>query len=126
MRLIKFARVLVCGVTLPMWIAAAFRTKAVIITGGREPGWFIGQPNQIYHDSTKELSCGRQGKGCWLSRTQRMFDGFFLDLSNCHNTYSFPDGLDLKTPKCQELITPEEVAQSVRRQLSGKIVLPIA
>lgn len=127
MRVIKYARVLVCGVTLMMWIASAFKTRSVIITGGREPSFFLNLPNQIYHDTTRELSCGRDGRGCWNSRTQLLHDGFFLDKpwTVCTNQYNFPDGLDVKTPKCMQLISPDEVVDSVRRQLSRKAPLTL-
>lgn len=129
MRVIRHARVLLCGITLPMWIAAAFShmprpPRAVIICGGREPSWFINQPNQIYHCTAADMPmCGRQGKGCWLSRTEKQYDGFFLDWSICTNQLNFPDGRDCKTPKCMQMIDPLDVVASVRQQLSSRIAL---
>lgn len=130
MRVIRHAKVLVCGITLPMWVAASFShlpspPRCVVVCGGREPAWFINQPNQIYHCTADFVSCGRGGKGCWLSRTERQYDGFFLDWSICTSQYSFPNGLDCKTPRCMELIDSADVADSVKHCLTSKVLLPM-
>lgn len=130
MRVIRHARVLLCGITLPMWIAASFHylprpPRAVIICGGREPDWFIAQPNQIYHCTASDVGCGRKGKGCWLSRTVKQNDGFFLDWSICTSQQNFPNGLDCKTPRCMELIDAPDVVASVKTCLTQKVMLPM-
>jgi ADP-heptose:LPS heptosyltransferase len=83
----------ICHVSFPMHIAAAFRKPCVVIGGGREnPRWEM-YPGHTFLSSVGYLDCCRE-TGCWLK-----------DLQECKNRK--------QTPACYDFIGAEDVVSAV-------------
>lgn len=110
--LIRRSRGVVCGVSLPMHVAAALEKPAVIVAGGREPVQWNSYPKQHYLHAVGALPClstqGKAGGACWRSRVVPLGDGSPSDEDTCERPV---DGF----PECMTLIRPSEVSEIVLR-----------
>lgn len=114
---IRRARGVICGVSLPMHVAAALDRPAVVIAGGRESVQWNAYPRQQYLHTVGALPCssaqGYVGYACWRSRVVPLGDGTWYDRDVCQ----YPvDGL----PQCMRLIRPADVAATVMRYNYGQ------
>lgn len=80
-----------CGVSLPMHVAAALEKPCIVIAGGREPPTWEQYSTTMFLHTIGRLPCCRVS-GCWKSRIEDCVD---------------PVG---DVPRCNTLVTPEEVA----------------
>ncbi len=107
-RLVHHADGVLCGVTLLHHLAAALDKPSVTIMGGREPvPWNSYPRSQLLH-TIGLLPCCRDG-GCWKSRVVMLGDGSEQDGSLCDD----PVWGDEPLPRCQALITPEEIERKI-------------
>lgn len=110
--LVRRSRGILCGVSLPMHVAAALGRPAVIISGGREPVAWNAYPQQHYLHTIGALPCrdlkGRTGVACWRSRVVPLGDGNDKDKETCERPVN---GL----PECMRLIRPEDVTRTILR-----------
>ena len=117
----------ICGVTGPMHIAAAFQKPCVVFAGGREDVWFEAYTNEYnafgdecekvqvehkYLHSIGKLNCCKT-YGCWKNRTVAIEP---LDLSSRSNSLCLlpkrlPDNTAIAS--CQDLISVEDVVTAV-------------
>lgn len=109
---IRRARGVLCGVSLPMHVAAALERPAIVIAGGRESVAWNAYPKQQYVHTVGALPChsvqGHTGQACWRSRVVPLNDGQWYDDNPCERP---AEGL----PACMRLINPIEVAALVMR-----------
>jgi len=91
--LIYHSEGVICHVSFPMHIAAAFHKPCVVIAGGRESVRWEQYPGHQYLHTIGQLNCCSES-GCWKSN----FD-------ECTNFSKFPT--------CYTLITPDRVVDSV-------------
>ena len=115
------AQGVLCGVSLPMHLAAAVKTRhdrprnraCVVIAGGREPPHWEHYPAHQFLHTVGQLRCSERG-GCWRARTQALGDGHEHDSSGmlCVD----PRG---ELPRCMEMITPEQVIASIEGYFTG-------
>ena len=119
--LIRRARGVLCGVSLPMHIAAALDRPAVVVAGGREPVAWNAYPRQQYVHTVGVLPCtsvqGHVGRACWRSRVVPLGDGSWYDTDPCQTPV---DG----RPRCMRLIHPAEVASLVLRYNGSTGLIP--
>lgn len=112
--LVRKARGVLCGVSLPMHVAAALEKPAIVIAGGREPVQWNAYPKQQYLHTVGTLPCvdplGIEGGACWRSRLYPLGDNQVLDTNTC----LFPDER-AQIPKCMTFICPEQVAEQIMR-----------
>lgn len=121
-RLMYHADGVICPVTMFMHLAAAVETKpsrpknrpCVVVAGGREPSQWEAYPHHQYLHRNGCLPCCDDG-GCWRSRTLPLGDGLEQDQSLCLYPVQAASGMVL--PKCLEMITAQEVIQSVEQYL---------
>ena len=124
-RLIAQAEGVICTITSAMHIAAAFEKPAVVWAGGREEPWWEAYGNYFpgafgpdakpvrvehrYLHTMGLLECSPwTGKvGCWANKCVPTGE----DKSRCKLPVIAPSGQVV--PKCQALITPEKIAESV-------------
>jgi Glycosyltransferase family 9 (heptosyltransferase) len=104
--LVSRSKGVLCGVSLPMHVAAAFGKPAVIVAGGREPVQWNAYPNQHYLHSA--LPCAP----CWRARTVLLDDGSPYDGSLC----VLPEGA---TPRCMNDVRPRTVVELVEASVRG-------
>jgi ADP-heptose:LPS heptosyltransferase len=122
-RLTHHADGVVCPVTLMMHLAAAVETRpsrpknrpCVVIAGGREPAQWEAYPHHQYLHTNGCLPCCDDG-GCWKSRVEPLGDGEYHDRKLCVLPVKLPSGRAL--PKCLDLVTAEQVIQSIERYLA--------
>lgn len=93
-------------------VAAAVGTPYVLIAGGREPRPWQEYPRQRMHSAVGTLRCCAS-RACWRSRVVRLNDGAEEDKSICEAVVLSRDSQPI--PKCLAEITPEQVADSVRK-----------
>ena len=91
--LIYHSEGVICHVSLPMHIAAAFHKPCVVIAGGRESFRWEQYPGHQYLHSIGKVDCCREF-GCWKSN----FD-------ECSNF--------LQYPICYKIISPDTVVNAV-------------
>lgn len=111
--IIQLSRGVLCGVSLPMHIAAALEKPCIVIAGGREPVQWNAYPNQHYLHTVGVLPCtdARNEPGpCWRSRVLPQGDNRALDENPC--LYPIQQR-DVTLPKCMTLIKPETVADLI-------------
>ena len=105
--LIRRSRGVLCGVSLPMHVAAAFERPAIVVAGGREPVQWNAYPRQQYLHTVGALPCssvqGEVGQACWRSRVLPLGDGAWYDNDTCQIPV---EGL----PQCMRMISPTEVS----------------
>lgn len=83
----------ICHVSFPMHIAAAFKKPCVVLAGGRESPTWEQYPGHQYLHTIGELDCCLES-GCWKSN--------FFDCPNFSSSSA-----------CFDLITPDKVVSSV-------------
>lgn len=109
---IRAARGVVCGVSLPMHVAAALNKPCIVIAGGREPVQWNAYPKQHYLHTIGSLPCsdpaGNGGVACWRSRVVPLGDNSVLDARPCER----PMG---NIPECMTMISAQEVCSLVLR-----------
>jgi len=124
-RLIYHAEGVLCGVSLPMLIAAAFSKPCVVVAGGRESWWWTAftrdntalpnaahliTPHHFFH-TIGQLDCCQTG-GCWsCSVVPPHNDSTFPDGFLCRRPLQLLDGSHL--PECLSKIDPILVAAAV-------------
>lgn len=91
--LIYHSEGVVCHVSFPMHIAAAFHKPCVVIAGGRESVRWEQYPGHHYLHTIGKLDCCVEF-GCWKSN----FD-------ECTNFFQFPN--------CYTLITPDKIVDTI-------------
>lgn len=110
--IIRRAKGVLCGVSLPMHVAAALDRPAVVIAGGREPVAWNAYPRQQYVHTVGAIPCrsvqGHVGQACWRSRVRPLGDGLWYDQNTCER----PAGA---VPLCMTMIGPDEVARLILR-----------
>lgn len=115
--LVRQARGILCGVSLPMHVAAALDRPAIVIAGGREPVAWNAYPKQQYVHTIGALPCrdilGHIGRACWRSRVVPLGDNTSLDRDTCERPINV--GSSQVLPACMTMISPELVAELVLR-----------
>ena len=127
----------VCPVTFAMHLARAVETPrkdvinrpCVVIAGGREPTHRESYPTHKYLHHVGALECCEQG-GCWRSRAFELGDGDDKDKSLCtkpidlNTKIKTPQGkdIDLKIPKCLDMITHKHVIEAIESYYEGGVV----
>ncbi len=116
-RLVAHARVVLCHVSLPMLLAAAFRVPCVVLGGGRESPWFHACPTTTYLHTIGRLAC------CLTAGCQASF------VRPAHADSPYPPGSLCAEPadadgvpvgRCMTLLTPAEVVAAVRAAVGGR------
>lgn len=121
-RLMYHADGVVCGVSLPMHLAAAVETRSgrpknrpcVVIAGGREPANWEAYPHHAFLHRHSTLPCCDAG-GCWKSRIEPLGDGEKHDESLCTLPVTLESGR--KLPRCLDLITAQDVIRAIELYL---------
>jgi ADP-heptose:LPS heptosyltransferase len=91
--LIYHSKGVICHVSFPMHIAAAFHKPCVVISGGRETFRWECYPGHQFLHTIGQLDCCRES-GCWKT-----------NFSDCVNLNQFPT--------CLKLISPDQVVSAV-------------
>lgn len=137
-RLMHHAIGVLCPVTFAMHLARAVETKrkdpvnrpCVVVAGGREPTHWEAYPSHRYLSLTGALDCCENG-GCWRSRAFELGDGDEKDNSLCLYPVDIkkkikpPNSkkqLDLKIPKCMDMITHKHVIQAIESYYEGGVI----
>jgi hypothetical protein len=143
------AQGVLCGVTLPMHLAAAVETRkgmpknrpCVVIAGGREPMQWEAYPHHQFIHANGALRCCDIG-GCWKSRTVPLGDGDKKDESLCLDVVNLETlerkrgkewGTELQKepkknatqrflPRCMDMVSSEEVIRRIECYFDGGIV----
>ncbi|MCE5185399.1 MAG: hypothetical protein LLF76_04670 [Planctomycetaceae bacterium] len=105
-RLILLSKGVVCHVSLPMHLAAAFNKPCVVVAGGREHVRWAAYPEHRFIHAIGKLPCCLNG-GCWKHRVVKLNDGNCRDNSLCCNPV-FKHGC-IPQPSCMDSIKPEQV-----------------
>lgn len=117
---------LVCGITLPMHIAAALQKPCVVLAGGREEPWWEHYANEIdgqfgprcssvtvphrFLNTFGQLDCC-ETRGCWRQRVVKLHDGdMAYEKSLCQYPVVVPGE---PTAKCMSMITPQQVVDAI-------------
>ena len=127
----------VCPVTFAMHLARAVETPrkdcanrpCVVIAGGREPTHWESYPTHKFLHQVGALECCEQG-GCWRSRAFELGDGDEKDKSICvkpvelNKKLKSPQGkeVDLKIPKCLDMITHKHVIEAIESYYEGGVL----
>lgn len=124
-RLFYHAGGVLTGVSFPMHLAAAVEMHprygrlsrpCVVLAGGREPTIWEAYTNHAFLHTCGMLPCCDLG-GCWKSRIIPLYDydgnGDNHDESLCQYPVRLPSGV--WTPKCMEVIKPEDVIRKVKQ-----------
>jgi hypothetical protein len=135
LRLVKFAQGIVCSISLPMHLAAAFERPCVVLGGGREE-WFWEAYHQDNHGLGQAASRVRvshrylhtiglldccKDKGCWKSKVTRAERDH--DKAYCYQPHTRTDGQIV--PLCMEMISPAKVFEAILSYyLDGTLVWP--
>tara|TARA_Y100000593_G_scaffold56456_2_gene105311 strand:- start:1086 stop:2156 length:1071 start_codon:yes stop_codon:yes gene_type:complete len=134
-RLVHHSSGVVCPVTFGMHLAAAVETKrhmpinraCVVMAGGREPANWEAYPHHRFLSLNGALDCCDNG-GCWKSRSFPLGDGDDKDESLCiypeevNYKIKLPSSenkINLKIPKCMNMITAKEVIKSIESYYEG-------
>ena len=136
-RLMYHAVGVVCPVTFAMHLARAVDTPrkhavnrpCVVLAGGREPTHWESYPTHKYLHHVGALDCCDIG-GCWRSRAFELGDGDEKDKSLCLQPVDMgekittPQGnlVDLKIPKCLDMITHKHVIESIESYYYGGVI----
>ena len=127
----------VCPVTFSMHLARAVETPrsdclnrpCVVMAGGREPTHWESYPSHKYLHHVGALDCCENG-GCWRSRAFEVGDGDEKDKSLCtkpvdlNTKIKTPQGseVDLKIPKCLDMITHKHVIEAIESYYEGGVL----
>ncbi len=126
-RLTYHAEGIVCGISLPMHLAAAVEVKpggpknrpCVVVAGGREPPHWTQYPHHQFIHTVGALVCCDNG-GCWKSRTVALEDGDSKDR---------PEELCVDVvgnlPRCMDMITADEVVRRIQMYFDGGALQPM-
>ena len=134
-RLMYHAIGVVCPVTFAMHLARAVETPrsdpvnraCVVLAGGREPTHWESYPNHKYLHHVGALDCCEHG-GCWRSRAFELGDDDEKDKSLCLKPVDLktkikaPNSkkeIDLKIPKCLDMITHKHVIDAIESYYEG-------
>ena len=136
-RLMYHAIGVVCPVTFAMHLSRAVQTPrkdavnrpCVVIAGGREPTHWESYPTHKYLHHVGALECCDNG-GCWRSRAFELGDGDEKDKSLCLKPVDMnckidtPQGnlVDLKIPKCLDMITHKHVIEAIESYYDGGVI----
>ena len=136
-RLMYHAVGVVCPVTFAMHLARAVDTPrkhavnrpCVVLAGGREPTHWESYPTHKYLHHVGALDCCDIG-GCWRSRAFELGDGDEKDKSLCLQPVDMgekittPQGnlVDLKIPKCLDMITHKHVIEAIESYYDGGVI----
>jgi len=89
-------------VSMHMHLSSAFGNPCVVVAGAREPAWFTQYYGHIYLHTNGLLPCAER-RACWHCTTP-----------TCKNLVS-----DSITPKCVDLIKPQEIVNSILKYYEG-------
>ena len=89
-------------VSMHMHLSAAFGNPCVVVAGAREPAWFTQYYGHIYLHTNGLLPCAER-RACWHCTTP-----------TCKNLVS-----DSITPKCVDLIKPQDIVNSILKYYEG-------
>jgi len=101
-----------------------------VLAGGREPTHWESYPTHKYLHHVGALECCDQG-GCWRSRAFELGDGDEKDKSLCvkpvslNRKVNIPNTkkqVDLKIPKCLDMITHKHVIEAIESYYDGGIL----
>ena len=136
-RLMYHAVGVVCPVTFAMHLARAVDTPrkhavnrpCVVLAGGREPTHWESYPTHKYLHHVGALDCCDIG-GCWRSRAFELGEGDEKDKSLCLQPVDMgekittPQGdlVDLKIPKCLDMITHKHVIEAIESYYDGGVI----
>lgn len=123
-RLMYHSTGVICTVTFAMHLSAAvpmrpfdsygYRLPAnrpcIVLAGGREPVHWEAYPHHQFMHTVGALPCCSKG-GCWKSRCQPVGDNDPKDENLC--TYPVKVSETLQIGKCQTMITPQIVSESI-------------
>ena len=142
--IVKYADGVICGVTGPMHIAAAFEKPCVVYAGGREDPWFeayvndykafgpeanpVRVPHRFLHAIGK-LSCCQEF-GCWAARTIPLGDQLEEKPGKPKKYYKMcQKPVQIQGSEavaaCQDLITTEQVVNAVLSYYSDGTLRPV-
>jgi len=114
--LVRGAAVVLCHVSLPMLVAAAFGVPCVAVAGGREDPWLHADSGVRYVDTVGALPCCAAA-GCRCS----------VALAG-HADSGFPPGWACTDPvdaggqwvgRCMTLITPDQIKREIKISLGA-------
>ena len=129
-RLMHHSTGVICPVTFAMHLAAAtpMRTfdlhghklpaqrPCIVLAGGREAMHWEAYPHHQFMHTIGALPCCSKG-GCWKSRCQPVGDNDPKDESLCVSPVKVSDSLQIG--KCQTMITPQMVSESISMYYEG-------
>jgi len=119
-RLVYWAKGVICPVTFLMHLAAAVpmpeggrRTRpCIVLAGGREPARWEAYTNHAYLHTCGMLPCCDNG-GCWKSRILPLCDGDEKDKKLCLRPVKVEH--DVTLPECLAMIEPRHVIEAMKR-----------
>jgi ADP-heptose:LPS heptosyltransferase len=138
--IVKHAEGVICPVTGPMHIAAAFEKPCVVLAGGREEPWFeayldnygafgpkcaaVKMPHRFLHTISLLPCCDKQG--CWKKRTVAIDREDFT--KNRHTLCKDPVISPTADPiaKCMQLIEVDHVYEAVMSYYKEHLLPPIS
>lgn len=137
--LIYHAEGVICGVTGPMHIAAAFEKPCVVIAGGREDPWWeayvnnykafgpkcepVRMPHRFLH-TIGMLDCCK--KACWKAKTVPLSADDLSSPAKLDKLCAKPNRQgDMPIPECMTLITPEHVVGAVMSYYENEELPPV-
>lgn len=129
-RLMYHATGVICPVTFAMHLAAAVPMRTfdiygrklpavrpcIVLAGGREAAHWEAYPHHQYMHTVGAMPCCTKG-GCWKSRCQKVGDNDSKDDNLC--AYPIQVSETLKIGKCQTMITPQMVSESISMYFEG-------
>ena len=132
-RLVQHSEGVICGITMPMHLAAALQKPCVVVSGGREAWWWeayvnendgfgkkasgtLQMPHKFLHTIGK-LDCCRY-HGCWKNKVVPLGK----DKSICYYPVEKPKQT---IPKCMDMIKVDHVVRSVMDYYEDKKLPPI-
>ena len=89
-------------VSMHMHLSAAFQNPCVVVAGAREPAWFTQYMGHQYLHVNGCLPCATE-RACW-----------HCGLDACKNLLK-----DGKTPKCADIIAPEDITRAILKYYEG-------
>ena len=137
--LILHSEGVICGVTGPMHIAAAFDKPCVVYAGGREEPWFeayvdnfkafgpsarpVKVPHKFLHTIGLLDCCDKQG--CWKKRTVPLDPQDLTTKSYTLCRQPVRPSSSHPVAKCQDLITSDHIVEAVMEYYDENVLPPI-
>jgi ADP-heptose:LPS heptosyltransferase len=132
-RLMYHASGVICPVTFAMHLAAAVPMRTfdqhgnklpahrpcIVLAGGREAMHWEAYPHHQFMHTVGALPCCTRG-GCWKSRCQPVGDNDPKDENLC--LYPVKVSETLQIGKCQTMITPQMVSESISLYYQGGLL----